>query len=115
MAKKARPYNNGTMTEAMFFQSLRSALRRLTIYWKPKKAALDRVKKSVKGKRHKWEYMCAKCGEYNQQKNVEVDHIIPAGTLRSFDDLGGFAKRLFCEVDGFQVLCKDCHKKKTNE
>jgi len=48
-------------------------------------------------------------------KEVAVDHIIPAGTLRCADDLPQFVERLFCEVDGLQVLCKTCHDKKTKK
>jgi hypothetical protein len=49
-----------------------------------------------------------------------VDHVIPAGSLRSWDDLPIFAERLFCEreVDGvkrLQRLCDKCHTKKTKD
>jgi len=47
-------------------------------------------------------------------KEVQVDHIIPAGTLRKYDDLPQFVKNMFCEADGLQVLCKPCHQLKTN-
>jgi len=43
-----------------------------------------------------------------------VDHVRPAGALRSFDDLPGFVARLFCEKEGLQVLCNECHLKKSN-
>lgn len=50
------------------------------------------------------------------RKEVQIDHIEPAGSLKGFDDLPGFVERLFCEVDGLQVLCKDgCHNKKTHK
>lgn len=98
------------------------------MYWKPKSEAKNRARKSVKGKRHKYEYQCAKCKGWFLGKNVDVDHKIEAGSLKSFDDLGTFAERLFCEdPEGYQVLCKTqkgkdgrithfgCHQKKTNE
>jgi 5-methylcytosine-specific restriction endonuclease McrA len=47
-------------------------------------------------------------------KETQVDHIVPAGKLSSYKDIAGFCKRLFCEADGMQVLCVDCHQKKTN-
>lgn len=50
------------------------------------------------------------------RKEVEVDHIVPCGTLKCVEDLPGFVTRLFCEADGFQVLCKaNCHSKKTRK
>lgn len=49
------------------------------------------------------------------QKDVQVDHIIPAGSLQSTDDLKGFVERLFCSIDGLQVLCKPCHDDKTQK
>ena len=66
-------------------------------------------------KRQKWEYVCAKCGWTYKATEVQIDHIIPCGTLKSYDDLPGFVERLFCEVEGFQVLCKPCHQEITNE
>ena len=53
-------------------------------------------------------------GELFTNKEVEVDHIVPAGSLKTFDDLPEFVERMFCEADGFQVLCKPCHQLKTN-
>lgn len=49
------------------------------------------------------------------ERNIEVDHIIPCGILRSSDDLKGFVERLFCEADGLVVMCKKCHKIKTEK
>jgi hypothetical protein len=46
-------------------------------------------------------------------KEVSVDHIIPAGSLRSFSDLPQFVEILFCEADNLQVLCHACHGRKT--
>jgi 5-methylcytosine-specific restriction endonuclease McrA len=42
-----------------------------------------------------------------------VDHICPAGSLNSAQDLPDFIERLFCEVDNLQVLCETCHNAKT--
>jgi hypothetical protein len=35
--------------------------------------------------------------------------------LKDYSDLPGFVERMFCEVEGFQLLCKGCHQTKTNE
>ena len=47
------------------------------------------------------------------QKQISVDHIEPVGTLRDYDDLPNFVRRLFVDEEGLQILCKDCHDKKT--
>ena len=44
---------------------------------------------------------------------INVDHIIPAGSLNTSTDLPQFVERLFCEQDNLQVLCEACHDKKT--
>ena len=111
----ARTRNNKTMTEAAFWSWIRSALRQKSRWWKPAAEAKERAKRPYKGKnkRQKWEYKCAECKSYFKATEINVDHIIPAGTLKSFSDLPGFVERLFCEVEGLQVLCQCCHDKKT--
>ena len=66
-------------------------------------------------KRQKFEYQCNECKQWYPEKNINVDHIIPAGTLRCSNDLPGFVERLFCESDNLQVLCSACHDKKTKD
>lgn len=48
------------------------------------------------------------------EKEVQIDHIVEVGSLTCSNDLPGFVDRLFCEVEGFQTLCKPCHQVKTN-
>jgi 5-methylcytosine-specific restriction endonuclease McrA len=107
--------NGGTQTESQFFSGLRSALRRHYRYWKPLIAAKYKARREYKGGgRQKWEYQCNSCDGWFPDKQVEVDHIIPVGSLKTFDDLIPFIERLIPEdSDSFQVLCKECHKKKT--
>jgi hypothetical protein len=104
--------NHGTMSEGEFWSFIRSALRNRTRFWRPRLEALKRVRRRYNGpnKRQQWEYKCSSCEGYFPQKNVEVNHIHPAGSLKSGDDLKGFVERLFCEVDGLNVICKPCHK-----
>jgi 5-methylcytosine-specific restriction endonuclease McrA len=64
-------------------------------------------------KRTKWVYRCAVCGNYFKSTEVSVDHIVPAGKLSSYEDMAGFAERLFVGVDGLQVLCTADHSAKT--
>ena len=73
-------------------------------------AAAKKAAKVAYGK-----YRCALCGEVFPSKEVQVDHIVPCGSLKSYADLGPFLQRLTAESpDDFQVLCKArCHKWKT--
>lgn len=112
---KPKPRAGGTMTEAAFWSFIRSALRQKSRWWKPiTQCKLDgrRVYKGT-NKRQKYEYQCNKCKKWHPDKNINVDHIIPAGELNCAQDLPGFVERLFCETDNLQILCKTCHDKKT--
>jgi 5-methylcytosine-specific restriction endonuclease McrA len=107
--------NHGTMTESAFWSFIRSALRQKSRFWKPVLACKAAAKRVYRGpnKRQKFEYLCAGCGKWYQEKKINVDHIIPAGSLNCAADLPGFVERLFCEVNNLQVLCEKCHDKKT--
>lgn len=110
-----KPYNNGTMTRAAFFALIRSGLRQKSRWWKPLQQAKINARRPSKNKnkRLKWEFKCAECKKWFPDKETVVDHIIPCGELNSFEDLPKFAERLFCEIEGFQILCRPCHKIKT--
>lgn len=66
-------------------------------------------------KRQRFEHQCNICKEWFKQSDVQVDHIIPAGSFLELtaECLGGFALRLF--NGELQIACSDCHKKKTKE
>lgn len=104
-------------TEAKFWAFVRSGLRSKWSRWPGKYATLAAAKRDYKGDnpRQKYEYKCAKCRRYYPQKEVSVDHIVPVGTLRSFEDLPAFCERLFVGPDKLQVLCKKHHDAKTKE
>ena len=107
--------NAGTMTESAFWSFIRSALRQKSRWWKPITQCKLQAKRPYKGhnKRQKFEYQCALCLEWYADKLINVDHIIPAGSLNCANDLPGFIERLFCEIENLQVLCTTCHNKKT--
>lgn len=115
--KVPRTRNAGTMTESAFWSWIRSALRQKSRWWKPIQNTKKAARRPYKGanKRQKFEYQCEMCEDWFPDKNVEVDHIVPAGSLKSSDDLKGFVERLFCEAEGLRVLCKDCHYQITNK
>jgi 5-methylcytosine-specific restriction endonuclease McrA len=108
-----RTHAGGTWTKSQYFNFIRGALRKAATRYPVKHQVLDTVKTFVEGKRHRFEYPCAECGASFKRTEVEVDHIVPAGSLREYEDLPSFTRTLFCEADNLQVLCKPCHKKKT--
>lgn len=118
-----RTRNANTWTEAEFFSRITRVIRDTFMYWKPMYKALDRVKRLCTGKPKfignkptKWEYKCASCGNYFIRTEVEIDHIIPAGSVRSFTDIPPFLERLLSEdINAYQILCKKDHKTKTDK
>ena len=118
--KVPRVRNAGTWTEAEYWSRLRSCLRGMFRWWLPARAVLRRARRAangVRGARVKWVYECAAChGCTFIRREVEVDHVIPCGSLRSLADLAAFVERMTPEAEsGFQVLCKSCHQTKTNK
>lgn len=113
--KIARERNAGTMTNAMFWSFIRSALRNKSRWWKPITQCRMSARRPYNGpsKRQKFEYQCNQCKNWFPDKQIAVDHKIPAGALNSGDDLKGFVERLFCEEKDLQVLCSGCHDVKT--
>lgn len=107
----------GSLTESGFWSFIRSALRQKSRWWKPISQAKTNVKRAYKGphKRQKFEYQCNYCKKWFPEKEIAIDHVIPAGSLNCSADLPGFVERLFCEVEFLQVLCSQCHDKKSKE
>ncbi len=116
--KVERTRNAGQWTEARYRGFIRSALRKAWVKWPPnqrcKKAA--RIERGV--------YLCAGYGvdphptpasvriDGKRKNNVFTDHIEPIGTRLDWNTT---IERMFCEADNLQVLCKDCHDRKTKD
>jgi hypothetical protein len=107
----------GTWTESRYWTFIRSALRQAWSKYPVRYQVLNDARRPYKGadKRTKWEYQCKCCTKWYKSKEVQVDHIQSAGSLKCYEDLPAFVQRLFCEADNLQVLCKECHKVKTQE
>lgn len=113
-----RTRNAGTWTEAQYFQKIRSALRNGFRYWKPIMRALSSASRPYTGtnKRQRVEYQCAQCKKWFPRTQIQVDHIIPCGSLNNYEDIVPFIKNLTIEDAGaYQILCKKDHKIKTDE
>lgn len=109
-----RTHAGGTWTKAKYFAFIRSALRQAATRYPVKFQVKEANRRTVTGKRWRYEYQCVECTKWFKDKEVQVDHIEPAGSLKEYTDLPAFAERLFCEPDGLQVMCKPCHQTKTN-
>lgn len=62
-------------------------------------------------------YYCESCGLVCKKKDTQMDHIIPViPTNQNTHDvsLDVIADRVYCSPEGFQRLCKECHRDKTN-
>jgi DNA-directed RNA polymerase subunit RPC12/RpoP len=114
MAKRVlvpRTRNGGTQTQAGHMNNIRSMLRNLSRWWKPVQMALKEASTTfMVGRSKRVMYLCAKCSKLHERKNVEVNHIEPAGSLKDYNDLAAFCERLFVEdISKLEVLCKPCH------
>lgn len=115
--------NNGRWTEARFRSFIVSTLRGASWKWGPR----NDVKKKAWVKRGV--YKCAGYkrrghqvpgtlpppeGKKRRINNALVDHIEPVvDPEKGFEDWTTYIERMFCETDGLQVLCHECHTRKT--
>jgi len=106
-----RTHAGGAWTRGRFWCFLRSGFRLMSRRWPPRRNALTAARRPYTGpnKRQKWEYQCSLCSEWFNAKQVAVDHINAAGSLRSWEDVRGFLERLFCEQEELRVICDKCH------
>ena len=118
MKRGSKTRNGNTWTEAQYWGAIRSALRSKFRYWVPLVNAKLKLRRPSQSNntRLKWEYPCKICGGWFPEKMIQVDHIVPCGSLNSASDIEGFLNRLTVEDEQmFQVLCKTCHKEKTKK
>jgi hypothetical protein len=111
-----RPYNGGEWTDARMFYFIKSALRGAR--WPVKYAAVrtayveDGINPAT-GRKCKL-HRCEDCRGLFPQNGVQADHVIPVVGPEGFQNWDLYIKRLFCEVEGFRILCKACHAQVTN-
>ena len=110
--KVPKPRNNGQWTEARYNSFVKSALRKAR--WPLKYEALREAQVGKKineaSGRIAMHFKCAECDGEFPNKQVAVDHIEPVvDPTIGFVDWNTFIERLYIELEGFQVLCHDCH------
>lgn len=112
--------NDNQWTEARFKSFIISALRAASRRWPPKFAALKKAfigkKKNIKTGKVASHYKCAECKKHFVAADVQVDHIFPVVDVKEgFVSWDIYIDRMFCEVHGLQIMCKPCHKIKTEK
>lgn len=118
MGKIDKPRNTNTWTEARYRAFIVSGLRKITFRWGPKVEAKKLARHPNKfhnaNGRLVFHSICKLCQNVIPETESTVDHIEPvidpATGFKSWDE---YIERLFCEADGFQVLCRACHDQKT--
>jgi 5-methylcytosine-specific restriction endonuclease McrA len=101
--------------DAFAVSSLRAGFRRFPTKWEVN--AEGKMGKHVNkySGRMAEHYLCASCGGLFIARDVQVDHIDPVvDPVVGFVNLDTFSDRLHCPKDNMQLLCKPCHKEKTN-
>lgn len=103
---------DNTLTESEFINLFVQALRRLTMTWPPASSAWQDARRPCNKGRQKFEGQCAHCKKWFARKDIEMDHVEAIGSLREI--IKKFASKVLPEKEGWQPLCKPCHKLKTH-
>ncbi len=89
------------------------SLRKIWRWSKARKEALENAKEPVTY-HGKEVYSCVHCKGRFQREEVAIDHKEPViDPKQGFTSWDTYIARLFCPSNGLQVLCKVCHKVKT--
>lgn len=124
--KKEKPYNNGKWTEAAFRSWIERALRRARwpVKYDAMKAAYRHDGVNPETGRKCRLHECAICGKLFPMSKMHVDHLSPVVPIKNGwkggenflgHNWNEYVKNLYCEIENLQVLCKECHKKKSKE
>lgn len=112
-------YNGGQWTQARFNSFIKSALRSASVRWPPRYTVLSEAyvgtKINPKTGRMCKHYKCNQCNGEFPTKEVEVNHILPVIPVTGFSTWDEVVERMFCEKDGFEVVCKPCHRAITQQ
>ena len=109
--------NNGEWTPARRKAFIVSVLRSGTRKYPPKYLTLSSAKTdkkvNTKTNRIAQHFLCAECRNDFPAKEVQVDHINPVVGVNGFTTWDSYIENLFCDEENLQVLCLECHGRKT--
>lgn len=96
------------MTKFILQRFLFAGLRKLSRFYPLKNDALKLARVAPAT------FQCRKCKAEFGRSDVNVDHVEPViNPETGFVDWNTYITRLFCPLDGLQVLCSKCHDEKT--
>lgn len=94
--------------------TLRGGFRKFPPKYETLKEASVGKKINPKTKRLAEHFTCKSCNQVFPGKEVQVDHLAPVVCpKKGFVSWDEYIARLFCDKDNLQVLCSECHDKKT--
>jgi 5-methylcytosine-specific restriction endonuclease McrA len=106
--------------EKKFINLLKKRLREASRYWPEKHKILKNSRQKIQENNAQFKngqpkfttkFLCNSCKKLYSALEVEVDHIEEVGSFTG--DWNEYIDRLFCPMENLQVLCKECHKIKT--
>jgi len=116
VAKPVMYWGTGTpwKTESKFWSWVRSGLRKAAWNRHPiklNKKKANRYRAPIgRGGREVWACKCEMCGVEGPQDGYQVDHMKPAGSLKSVEDIQPFVERLlFVTEEDLRIVCKWCN------
>lgn len=100
--------------KSLFNNFIKNTLRRASYRWSPRGEA-EKAARIARGL-----YRCAICQGEFKRGEVELDHVEPVVPIKEswMDEEGNpdwnlYIRRLFCEKEGYQIICKRDHEVKT--
>lgn len=112
------PWGDGTpwKNSVSFFTYLRGCLRKAWSRNPVKLNVLKAKRKQIKNPNPKgnkptvWGAECEMCHKEFVLKDIQVDHVIAAGSLTKTEDIQGFVERLlYVTEDSLRLVCKWCN------